>query len=192
VPNYFTVQSLDLPGGVPDVPDIGDLKHRAAAVIPAGWLLCDGAAKSRATYAALFGVIGTTWGPGDGVSTFNLPDLRGRSLVGNGTGAGLTNRVIGTTGGEENHTLITNELSNHSHTVTDPGHSHTVPILNQSGVGTPGSTNFQGANISDTTITPTSDPATTGIVATDGEGGGGGHNTMHPWAAGYPLIYAGV
>jgi len=56
---------------------VGDWKFHASPVIPAGWLLMNGAALSRTTYAALFGVIGTTWGQGDGATTFNLPDMRG-------------------------------------------------------------------------------------------------------------------
>ena len=52
----------------------------AANAPPTGWLLCDGSAVSRTTYSNLFSTIGTTWGQGDGVMTFNLPDLRGRTL----------------------------------------------------------------------------------------------------------------
>jgi microcystin-dependent protein len=54
---------------------------------PAGWLTCDGAAVSRVTYSALFAVISTQYGGGDGVNTFNLPDCRGRTPIGVGTGA---------------------------------------------------------------------------------------------------------
>lgn len=53
--------------------------------IPVGWLLCDGSAISRIDYAALYGVISTFWGVGDGTTTFNLPSLSGRFLVGAGT-----------------------------------------------------------------------------------------------------------
>ena len=61
---------------------------------PAGFLLCDGSAVSRTTYADLFAALGTTWGAGDGSTTFNLPDLRGRSALGAGTGSGLTPRSL--------------------------------------------------------------------------------------------------
>lgn len=57
----------------------------ASTNIPAGWLLCDGSAVSRTVYGALFGIIGTIWGAGDGSSTFNIPNLTNRFLVGNGT-----------------------------------------------------------------------------------------------------------
>ena len=94
---------------------------------PTGFLLCDGSAVSRTTYSTLFGVIGTTFGSGDGSTTFNLPDLRGRVVAGKdnmgGTAAGrLTNSTmspdgttLGATGGEQTHTLMTAEMPAHSH-----------------------------------------------------------------------------
>ena len=91
---------------------------------PSGYLLCNGIAVSRTTYAALFAVIGTTYGAGDGSTTFNLPDSRARSPIGSGQGSGLTNRVLAATVGAETHSLVSGELASHSHTVTDPGHNH--------------------------------------------------------------------
>lgn len=79
----------------------GTVVFRAQASTPSGYLPCDGAAVSRATYAALFASIGTTFGVGDGSTTFNVPDLRGRSPIGAGTGAGLTARTHGTAYGAE-------------------------------------------------------------------------------------------
>ena len=76
---------------------------------PAGWLAADGSAVSRTTYASLFAVIGTTYGAGNGSTTFNLPDLRGRVPLDNGQGAGLTNRTLGASGGEEDHLLTAAE-----------------------------------------------------------------------------------
>jgi microcystin-dependent protein len=64
---------------------IGPLPYSGSS-IPNGWLYCDGAAISRTTYAALFAAISTTWGVGDGATTFNLPDMRGRTVIGDGTG----------------------------------------------------------------------------------------------------------
>lgn len=88
--------------------------------VPSGWLLCDGSAVNRTTYADLFTAIGTTYGGGDGSITFNLPDVRGRVLVGSGTGSGLTTRAIGASFGEEEHTLTEAELASHTH----------VPVVN--------------------------------------------------------------
>jgi len=66
------------------------------------------------------------WGLGDYSTTFNLPDGQGRTLVGHGTGTGLTQRSVGQTWGEEKHLLVTAELATHNHTLTDPTHTHTV------------------------------------------------------------------
>ena len=96
----------------------GSMIMFGGAVAPTGWLFCDGAAVSRETYAALFAAIGTTWGAGDGSTTFNLPDARGRSAMGAGQGSGLTARTLGTTLGEESHALTANENGTHSHVET--------------------------------------------------------------------------
>lgn len=87
----------------------------AGYVAPSGWALCDGAAISRSAYPYLFGVIATTYGSGDGSTTFNVPDLRGRMIVGMGSGSGLSARSLGQKGGEENHTLSVAEMPTHSH-----------------------------------------------------------------------------
>jgi microcystin-dependent protein len=76
--------------------------------VPSGWLLCDGSAVSRTTYAALFAAIGTTYGAGNGSTTFNVPDLRGRTPVGaDPTGVNLPDNhpALGATGGAETQTL---------------------------------------------------------------------------------------
>jgi len=83
----------------------------SSVAVPSGYLLCDGSAIARTgTYAALFAVIGTTYGSGNGSTTFNLPDLRSRLPIGAGTGTGLTNRVAGTTYGTETHTLASGNM----------------------------------------------------------------------------------
>jgi microcystin-dependent protein len=100
---------------------------------PSGWLMCDGSAVSRITYAGIYAVCGTIYGVGDGSSTFNLPDLRSRFPLGSSSYSGtwsssgsLTTRQPGQTGGEETHVLVTAELASHSHTITDPGHNHGI------------------------------------------------------------------
>lgn len=67
---------------VDQVTPAGSIMAFAASSAPTGWLICDGSAVSRTTYATLFGVVGTTWGAGDGSTTFNVPDLRGQFLRG--------------------------------------------------------------------------------------------------------------
>lgn len=87
----------------------GELAWFGRLTPPAGWFVCDGSAVSRTAWPALFAVISTNWGAGDGSTTFNLPDMRGRGLIGSGQGAGLTNRVFATSGGEETHVLSASE-----------------------------------------------------------------------------------
>jgi len=90
--------------------------------IPTGWLLCDGSAISRTTYSRLFAAIGTTHGAGDGSTTFNLPNLRDRFIVGAGN-----SYVVAATGGEATHTLTVSEIPSHSHTAscsTNGAHTH--------------------------------------------------------------------
>ena len=105
---------------------------------PGGFLMCDGSAYSRTLYAALFAVIGTTFGAGDGSTTFNVPDMRGRVAAGvdnmGGTaasrltsgGSGLNASTLGAVGGTETHTLTTAQMPAHTHanTLSDPGHVH--------------------------------------------------------------------
>lgn len=96
---------------------IGDYKHSAQILNHNGWLICNGQAVSRTTYAGLFTIIGTAFGVGDGLTTFNLPDNRGRVAGAIGQGSGLTNRILGNAIGEEQHTQTINEMPSHSHSI---------------------------------------------------------------------------
>ena len=99
----------------------GIIKMFGGSTAPDGYLMCDGAAVSRTTYAALFAVIGTTYGAGDGSTTFNLPDLQGRFPLGAGSGDGLTARTVGQKDGEEGHALTDVEMPAHSHAPSASG-----------------------------------------------------------------------
>ncbi|ADO67181.1 hypothetical protein crov148 [Cafeteria roenbergensis virus] len=96
---------------------VGTIFPFAGANAPTGYLVCDGSDISRNTYARLFSIIANTYGPGNGETTFSLPDLRGRTLIGVGTGSGLTPRNLADIGGTETHTLTLNEIPQHSHNV---------------------------------------------------------------------------
>lgn len=99
----------------------GGITMYGAGSAPTGWLLCDGTAVSRTTYAALFAVISTTYGVGNGTTTFNLPNLKGRVPVGKDS-ADSAFDVLGETGGAKTHTLTTSEMPSHTH--TGPSHTH--------------------------------------------------------------------
>lgn len=133
---------------------VGDVKWSARSTDFDGWLLCDGREVYRNAFPSLFGVIGTSFGLGNGTTTFNIPDCRGRvpGMIGNGSG--LTSRLLGQATGAETHTLSSNELPGHAHTgttgtvaghnhggasasggghthsITDPGHTHTQTTIN--------------------------------------------------------------
>ena len=98
---------------------IGLIAFSPNSIIPTNWLVCDGSAVSRITYANLFDAIGTTYGVGDGSTTFNLPNLKGKIPVGLDS-ADTDFNSLGKTGGEKTHTLTINELAKHSHKITTP------------------------------------------------------------------------
>ena len=104
-------------GGLP----IGSVTLWTVATAPSGWLLCNGQAVSRVTYASLFAVLQETYGPGDGFTTFNVPDTRGRAVKGVNT-----TYTLASTGGFDAITLSYQNLPQHGHSLTDLGHSHDV------------------------------------------------------------------
>ena len=113
-----------LQAATPALPFPGDLKWVGYPVAAGqenaqcpGWLLCDGREVSRSgVTAALFAKLGTAHGSGDGSGTFNLPDARGRGMIGAGQGPGLTNRQLGARVGEESHVISVGEMPMHTHT----------------------------------------------------------------------------
>lgn len=95
---------------------LGEIKLVPYNFAPNGWLRCDGQLLSIAQNTALFSLLGTTYG-GNGVTTFALPDLRGRVPMSDGNGPGLTPRVLGEMGGTETNTLTIAQMPAHNHTV---------------------------------------------------------------------------
>lgn len=111
---------------VPIAPPIGSITAYTLATSPPGWLICDGAAVNRRTYASLFAVIGTQFGVGDNVNTFNLPNYQGAFLRGTGTNGSYSGPAL--------NASQTHATQTHSHTaistVSDPGHAHTQTSKN--------------------------------------------------------------
>jgi microcystin-dependent protein len=150
---------------------IGVIMPYAGASAPTGYLFCDGDAVSRATYSDLFGIIGVTYGAGDGSTTFALPDLRGRVIAGQdnmGGGTSANNLTdaqadqLGGTLGNETHTLTTTELPAHTHgglTDIDPD----------------GGDGGQGEDPGLDYVTSNGDGTVSGST-----GGGGAHNNVQP------------
>ena len=154
---------------------------------PTGWLLCDGSAISRSTYATLFSAIATAYGVGDGSSTFNIPDIRGRVVAGKEASAslltsaigGLDGNTLGNTGGNQGITLTSAQsgvpahthgltMDAHTHTFTGTPHNHSgifsVVSVNTYGGGTSGG--FQSGSTANATAGGTnSTVTTTGTIA---------------------------
>lgn len=95
-------------------PFVGEIRLLAFQRTPSGWFACDGSLQSISGYEVLYTLLGTTFG-GDGVNTFGLPDMRGQVPLHQGTGNGLSPRVIGQQGGSENVTLIPGNMPGHTH-----------------------------------------------------------------------------
>lgn len=103
---------------------------------PTGWLKANGAAVSRSTYAALFSAIGTTFGAGDGITTFNIPDLRGEFIRGLDDGRGVD------TGRTLTPTVQMSENLSHTHTTDSKGaHAHSGGLAGSGGIYNPGDGN---------------------------------------------------
>lgn len=159
------VNAINNAGGT-NVLSPGVVLPYAGTAAPTGFLACDGSAVSRTTFSALFAAVATTWGSGDGSTTFNVPDFRDRSLIGTSPGSLSGNRPtarsLGQTLGEETHTLILSEA---------PAHTHSC-----------GGGNFIGDVQNNQEFVSTGGDTGTTVANTDVQGGGGAHNNMQPSA----------
>lgn len=156
--------------------DIADIKYSCQSNDHSGWMLCDGRSLSRTEYSDLFEAIGTAFGNNDS-NTFKLPDARGRVLGAIGTGSGLTPRSLGDTVGTETHTLTSNEMPSHNHTINDPGHTHSyVANTNDQDVN---NLTTQETAADNADLGATTGSSNTGITINN-TGGGQAHNNMQP------------
>jgi microcystin-dependent protein len=163
----------------------GTIVQSAAINTPDGWLTCNGAFLNKIAYSDLFAAIGNLYGGAPTDLSFNLPDMLGRvgvGAVGAGLRPGLSERLMGTSGGAETHTLTTSEMPSHNHTLTDPGHNHNLQTLqddyNGSEGGPPAFTTDSGNTID--THTNIVQTAYTGITIASA-GNGNSHNNMQPF-----------
>jgi len=177
---------------------VGTVLLWPGATAPSGYLICNGSAVSRTTYSLLYTALGgsaSPWGQGDGSTTFNLPDLRGRVPV--GTSATY---ALAATGGEASHTLAVAEMpahahadSGHTHTDaghghTDSGHQHNLPgqtIMSAAGAAQGPYLGIAGnvTNVGYAQITTGYASVQTGHAALANTGGGATHNNMQPYAS---------
>lgn len=168
---YLNGQEINSGGGGKsgDTLPIGSMTPYGKSQPPTNWLICNGQAVSRTTYADLFAVIGTSYGAGDGSTTFNLPDKRGKVSVGLNSSDSDFN-TIGKTGGEKTHTLSVEEMPNHNHPLTA---SYTFDQTHSHGGGTYAQSVSEGANPAGGTYSTSDRIASTG--------GGQAHNNVQPY-----------
>lgn len=168
-------------GGGGESTPTGTVSMFAGSTAPSGWLLCQGQAVSRTTYSALFAVIGTTYGSGNGSTTFNIPNLQGRFPLGSSG-----SHALGTTGGAESVTLTANDIPAHTH--------NSKTITGQVGqVLVPSDQSYTSSSLyfvtKDNVAYPSSESGTArrrviALNAThehDSVGGGGAHDNMPPF-----------
>jgi microcystin-dependent protein len=200
--NSDTVYYLHAAGGVPGVP-VGTVLPYSGSTAPSShYVFSYGQAISRSTYAGYFNVVGTTHGVGNGSTTFNVPDLRGRAIFGKedmggvsagiiGSGASgygsLNGVTLGSAGGEALHTITAAESAGLTYTTTstDAGHTHTTTLkTNNLGLGGAGTSRlylFDPANADGSIDSITSDVGHASISSsTTSNAGGGSHNNMPP------------
>lgn len=180
------------------------------ATAPAGFQALDGSAVSRSANPNLFTMIGTTYGAGDGSTTFNVPDWRGRTPVGydaaNVTGrlnnageGGIDASAVGNIGGEMHHQLSLAEIPSHGHTATtavsisDPGHAHAENLANTGGGLGAGGFTFAifGAGSIQNTGTDTTGITASATTTLTTSGGNAVHNNVQPSIVALPCIKLG-
>lgn len=153
----------------------GEIKMWPVNTVPNGWLPADGSEVSRATYAALFDILGTTFGVGNGTTTFNVPNMKGRVPVGYDTGQTEFD-TVGETGGEKTHVLTSAEMPSHTH--VQNSHAHT---FQGNGALTDGSTGASYVVNSGSFYGFRAQQMASATAVNQNTGGGGAHNNLQPY-----------
>ena len=162
--------------GVPTVnagiePFLGEVQWFAGTFAPRGWAFCDGQLLQISQFSALFSILGTTYG-GDGRTTFGLPEVRGRTIIHQGQGPGLSSRRLGDKAGTESETLTANEMPNHTHTLRASGGSATAVAPAGNVLASPGRTRLYDSSGANTNMN---------VEAITSTGGSQPHNNMQPY-----------
>lgn len=175
---------------------IGEVRMFGGNFAPRAWALCDGQLLPISQNTALFSIIGTIYG-GDGRTTFALPDVRGRAVIGPGNGPGLSHRREGQKGGTETNTMTIPEMPSHNHTATfkaatTPASDTPDNMLYATAAGRANTT--PPANIQVAMYGATADTNMAGDMVTLGNTGGQQSiNDMMPWTAiNYIICLQGV
>lgn len=168
-------------------PFIGEIRIFGGNYAPDGWLLCNGQSLPISGYEPLFALIGTTYG-GDGVSTFNIPDLRGRLPVGMGSGPGLTPRQLGQQIGTDSVTLTNTNMPAHNHTIS--GTTNAATATTPSTNSTYGVTTSTFYFVPDATITES--PFAGNVLSNSNAGNLPHENRMPSVALSYMIATIGV
>ncbi|MEJ5027687.1 MULTISPECIES: phage tail protein [unclassified Comamonas] len=167
-------------------PYVGEIRMFGFGRVPNGWFACDGSLQSIAEYEVLYTLLGTTYG-GDGMSTFAVPDLRGRLPIHQGSGPGLSPRVIGQTVGTETVTLLASQM---------PAHTHAVGVSTAAATSqTPASDKVLAAISGDALYATevAGDPIATYPQAVTAAGGNEPHdNAMPTLAVSFCIAWAGI
>lgn len=182
--NFSEIDTLLAGFTIPSSIPVGAGLEYWGTTAPSQWVFAYGQALNRTTYADLFAIYGTTYGPGDGSTTFNIPDKRGRASFGKddmgGTSAnrltglpgGIDGDVLGGVGGTETHTLVKAEVP---------------PLITSTNYLAPGTgsgaINIGSANLGN---------SPTGTIPGTTDGGGGAHNNVPPGIICNYIIYTGV